>query len=48
MLGLSVAELDEIADAFQAIGYFDMSSVVSGAVSQGADKAKEKLKGLFA
>lgn len=48
MPGLSVADLDEIADAFQAIGYFDMTSVVSGAVSQGADKAKEKLKGLFA
>jgi hypothetical protein len=47
MDGLSVIELDQLADAFEAIGYFDMASVVTGAVSHNADKAKEKLKGFF-
>lgn len=40
-------ELEELARAFDVIGYFKVGDVLKGAASDVADKAKEKLAGLF-
>jgi hypothetical protein len=45
--GRSNKELEELARAFEAVGYFKVGDVLKGAASDVADKAKEKLAGLF-
>jgi len=45
--GRSNKELEELARAFELIGYFNMGNVIKGAAAEAADKAKEKLAGLF-
>lgn len=44
---LSNKELEELANAFKAIGYFDVTNVIKGTVIDKADKAKEKFKDFF-
>ncbi|MBR9883765.1 MAG: hypothetical protein GYB21_08960 [Oceanospirillales bacterium] len=39
--------LDELAAAFQAIGYFDASKVVMGTLNANVDKTKDRIKGMF-
>jgi len=45
--GKSNKELEELARAFEIIGYFNVGNVIKGAAADVADKAKEKLTGLF-
>jgi len=45
--GGSNKELEELARAFEVIGYFNMGDVIKGAAGEAAEKAKEKLAGLF-
>ncbi len=40
-------ELESLARAFEAIGYFNVSDVLKGTAADVADKAREKLSGLF-
>lgn len=47
MRDLSTADLQELEQAFDAIGYFKVGDVVAGAVSDAADKAKGFITGLF-
>lgn len=44
---LSRKELETLAGAFEAIGYFKVSDVLVGTAADAAGKAKEKLAGLF-
>lgn len=41
-------ELEQLARAFETIGYFNVGDVLKGAASDVAEKAKEKFAGLFA
>jgi hypothetical protein len=41
-------ELEQLARTFETIGYFNVGDVLKGAASDVAEKAKEKLAGLFA
>lgn len=45
--GASAKSLEELALAFEAIGYFNVSDVLKGAAVDVASKAKDKLSGLF-
>jgi len=45
--GLSNRELEDLAKAFEAIGYFSMGDVLKNAAADAAGKAKDKLTGLF-
>lgn len=45
--GYGSRDLEELARAFDAIGYFKVGDVLKGAASDAAEKAKEKLAGLF-
>lgn len=45
--GYASRELEELARIFDAIGYFKVGDVLKGAASDAAEKAKEKLAGLF-
>lgn len=45
--GFSSRDLEELARTFDAIGYFKVGDVLMGAASDAAEKAKEKLAGLF-
>lgn len=45
--GYASKELEELAQVFDAIGYFKVGDVLKGAASDAAEKAKEKLAGLF-
>lgn len=45
--GGSNKELEELARAFEMIGYFNVGDVIKGAAGEAAEKAKEKLAGLF-
>lgn len=45
--GYGSKELEDLARAFDAIGYFKVGEVLKGAASDAAEKAKEKLAGLF-
>ena len=45
--GLPKNKLEELAKAFEIIGYFKVGDVLKGAASDAADKAKEKFVGLF-
>jgi len=45
--GVSVRELEELAAAFDAIGYFRVGDVLMGTASDLANKAKDRLGGLF-
>ncbi|MEQ3694668.1 MAG: hypothetical protein ABNH16_13860 [Thalassolituus sp.] len=44
---LDITEMDNLAGTFDAIGYFNMASVVGGSASKIAGDAKSKFKGLF-
>nr|WP_321513355.1 hypothetical protein [uncultured Pseudodesulfovibrio sp.] len=44
---LSTQQLENLASAFEAIGYFDTASVAMGAIGDGVDKAKDKIRGIF-
>lgn len=46
-LGITTAEIEKLAKAFEAIGYFNTSDVILGKAGDAANKAKEKLSGLF-
>lgn len=43
----SSKDLESLAKAFEAIGYFNVSDVVKGAAVDAANKAKDKLTGFF-
>lgn len=43
----STKDLESLAKAFEAVGYFNVSDVLKGAASDVAGKAKEKVAGLF-
>ena len=45
--GLQQKDLENLGKAFEAIGYFSMGDVLKGTAGDMADKAKEKLVGLF-
>jgi hypothetical protein len=45
--GKSTQELESLAKAFEAIGYFNVSDVVMGTAADVAGKARDKLSGLF-
>jgi len=45
--GLANRELENLAKAFEAIGYFSMGDVLKNAAGDAAAKAKDKLTGLF-
>ena len=45
--GSSNHDLERLAKAFEAIGYFSMGDVLMGAAADAASKAKDKLSGLF-
>jgi len=45
--GYTSRDLEELARTFDAIGYFKVGDVLKGAASDAAEKAKEKLAGLF-
>ncbi|MEZ2299373.1 hypothetical protein [Variovorax sp. RCC_210] len=44
---LAQRDLEVLAGAFEAIGYFKMADVLAGTAADAAGKAKEKLAGLF-
>lgn len=46
--GIQQKDLENLAKAFEAIGYFNMGDVLKGTAGDMANKAKEKLAGLFA
>jgi hypothetical protein len=39
--------LEDLARAFEASGYFKVSEVLKGVAGDAAEKAKEKLAGIF-
>lgn len=45
--GCSTRELENLAKAFEAIGYFSVGDVLKGTASDMANKAKDKLAGIF-
>lgn len=45
--GVSAKDLDNLARAFEAVGYFNVSDVLAGGAADMADKAKDKLIGFF-
>ncbi|UOG92178.1 MAG: hypothetical protein L3K52_00225 [Candidatus Thiothrix sulfatifontis] len=45
--GFSTNELENLAKAFEAIGYFNVSDVLKSNVTDAATKAKDKLAGFF-
>jgi len=45
--GLSNKEIENLANAFEAVGYFNMGDVLKGTAADVAGKAKDKLTGLF-
>ena len=45
--GYGSKELEDLARAFDVLGYFKVGEVLKGAASDAAEKAKEKLAGLF-
>ena len=45
--GVSPKALENLARAFEAVGYFNVSDVLVGGAADMADKAKDKLLGLF-
>lgn len=45
--GVSTKDLEDLARAFEAIGYFNVGDVLAGSAADMASKAKDKLTGLF-
>ncbi|AMR67332.1 hypothetical protein A0T30_13525 [Aquipseudomonas alcaligenes] len=45
--GVSTKDLEDLARAFEAIGYFNVGDVLAGGAADMASKAKDKLTGLF-
>lgn len=45
--GFTSSELEALAKAFEAVGYFSASDVIMGSVEDVASKAKEKISGFF-
>ena len=45
--GYVPAELENLARAFEAVGYFNVGEVLKGSALDAAGKAKDKLAGLF-
>ncbi len=45
--GVSTKDLEDLARAFEAIGYFNVGDVLAGSAADMASKARDKLTGLF-
>lgn len=45
--GQNISDLENLAKAFEAVGYFNMKDVIKGTASDAAGKAKEKLSSFF-
>lgn len=45
--GVEIKDLENLAKAFEAIGYFNVGDVLMGAAADVAGKAKDKITGLF-